>query len=278
MKQILHYLLAASFLLGSSAFAAELKGPKIENLADKVKILNNRVTNLENTVVTEPYFGGYGVSFAADGATKNVVLLSEVHDDGRTSYWVRSRYETSTEEISIDSVLVQRPYIANYAYAETNDLGELTYISNYIEAPDTLNYVNYNVEESEYDPVSINKTVTADTLRENWVCGGNVVSICTVTVTLNNGGAFQSAYGWSSGRALAGPITVNGMVFNDVRLEAGIAGRSDTRIRAKGIGEISRTSNNSVRQIIYYYANGASGGSLAGTPFESGQPLYGLFF
>ena len=278
MKKILNYLLAASFFLGSSVFATELKGPKIENLADKVKILQDRVTNLENTVVTEPDFGGYGVSFAADGAIKNVVLLSQVHDDGRTSYWIRSRYETSTEQISIDGALVQRPYIANYAYAETNNIGVLTDISNYIEAPDTLNYINLNVEESVYHPVSIAKTVTADTLRENWMCGGSVVNLCAVTVTLNNGGAFENAYGWSSGRALAGPITVNGMVFADVRLEAGIAGRSDTRIRAKGIGEISRTSSNSVRQIVYYHANGAFGGSLAGTPFDSGQPLDGLFF
>ena len=55
------------------------------------------------------------------------------------------------------------------------------------------------------------------------------------------------------------------------------------RIRASGIGEIFRSLKDEngdyiERSIIYYRVDGDTGGSLAGTPFDEGQPLDGVFF
>jgi hypothetical protein len=70
------------------------------------------------------------------------------------------------------------------------------------------------------------------------------------------------------------------MTFNDVRLEQNIGGSDQARVRAQGIGEILRVNHdgNWERGVIFYRANGVTGGSLAGTPFAPGQPLDGIFF
>lgn len=243
--------------------------------------IDSRVTGLENSAATTPNFSGYGMPFSADGADKNVVVQTRQLGNGNTVYNVRSRYATSTEQISINGVLTQRPFIANYVYVEVDGGGNLVFVSNYIEAPDTENYVVFNVEQTDFDVVTLNKTVTADNLKEDWLCGGGAASVCVVTVTLSSDGSYVNTYSWSSIRAISGPITVNGMVFNDVRIEE-LVNRDTVRVRAKGIGEVLRSNTQSDptadRRVLYYRVNGMTGGSLAGTPFEAGQPLDGLFF
>jgi len=232
----------------------------------------------------EPDFSGYGVPFAADGATKNVVVLKQVDpNDGSFRYYLRSRYANSTEEISIDGVPTIRPFIANYANVGTDSDGTINWISNYIDAPDTANYEVYNIEESEYDIGTLNKTVTDDTSYETFTCSGNVVLVCIGYERLNSDDSMSYIYDWSSNRVKAGPFEINGMTFNDVRMESFTGTSSAFRIRAKGIGEIYRRNvwgDGTVvdRSVIYYRSNGSTGGSLAGTPFDTGQPLEGLFF
>ena len=52
-----------------------------------------------------------------------------------------------------------------------------------------------------------------------------------------------------------------------------------TEVSAKGIGWVIRIySNNVVWRAIYYRVNGATDGSLAGTPFGTGELLDGKFF
>ena len=120
----------------------------------------------------------------------------------------------------------------------------------------------------------------ADTIREDWsLCSGGARAICVVEASLSLTGEPERTYSWSSFRSLSGPLTVNGMTFSNVRLEE-YGARNFTRVRAQGIGEVMRTSpdGGNTRRAIYYQANGATGGSLAGTPFDVGQPLQGLFF
>jgi hypothetical protein len=69
------------------------------------------------------------------------------------------------------------------------------------------------------------------------------------------------------------------MTFNDLRLESYTGPNSTFRIRAKGVGMVfSESSDGTDDLIIYYRADGVTGGSLAGTPFDTGQLLDGLFF
>lgn len=248
-----------------------------ENFSD----LESRINNLDSRFNG---FGGYGVQFSDDGDPKNVVVLATEFDNGDIAYSVRSRYATSTEQISINGVSTQRPFIANYVFVYVSAIDGITDVSNYIEAPDTENYVRYNVEETSYDPDTLAKTVTDDTKFEDWsACGGSgFISLCLIEVTLSATGEFHRNYQWSQVRALTGPITINGMTFNDVRLEHNLVS-GYLRARARGIGTVLQTpstgnSDDTTRRVIFYRANGVTGGSLAGTPFDSGQPLEGLFF
>ncbi len=199
-----------------------------------------RITALESQ---SRNFGGYGLPFSADGELKNVIVQSRTDDFGNVSYNVRSRYATSTEEISIDGVLTQRPFIANYAFASTDDQGNLQFVSNFIEAPDTEDYINFNIESSSYDPVTLQKTIDpegGDTLRESWPCSGNEVLICLVTQTENATGDITDQRTWSYARAVGvGPFTVNGLTFDDVRVDV-FLDNNNQRVRARGIGEIIR--------------------------------------
>jgi hypothetical protein len=227
-------------------------------------------------------FSGYSPGFSADGDTKNAVVLSQDLGGGNTRYQVISYYENSTETIQIDGFQVVRPYMVNSVDVNTDSTGTLVSLCNYIEAPDTIDFINYNLEESYYDLSGlpeITKIVFSDNLRESWVCGGGAAQICEGTDTLNSTGAIQFSYFGSRIQALRDSITVNGMTFNDVKLRTRVGSNNHrTRVYAKGIGKIKEVRDFGTRQIIYYYANGATEGSLSGTPFDSGQPLEGVFF
>ena len=240
--------------------------------------INDNDSRLNAMTMTD--FSGYGTPFSADGAAKNVVLLAQDLGGGATRYYVRSAYANSTETISVNGGAQVVPFIFNFVVAQTDSGGTLTSLTNYIEAPDTAAYEEFFVEQSTYDPVAITKTVTADTLRESWLCGGSGsnVNACVSTVTLSASGDFANSYSWTSARALAdGPFTVNGMTFDDVRMRE-IVNRGIFRVEAKGIGEVLRVVSGNVRRLVYYRVNGNTGGSLAGTPFEAGQSLDGVFF
>jgi len=226
------------------------------------------------------------VGFSAEVADKNVVVLAADFGGGSICYSIRSRYENSTEQISIDGVLTVRPFIANYASVCVVS-GTITSIDNYIEAPDTSDYVTYHIEESTYDVNTFVKTVNVDgdIYRETFTCSGNNLLICYPIVRLSSNGDFAYRYDFSRNQAKGGPFEISGFTFNDVRLESYTGTRNEFRARAKGIGLIYRRrldSNGSTTEYsaIYYQANGTEDGAanLVGTPFESGGVLDGLFF
>lgn len=294
MKNKLKNVIVVSLLFGASSFnsakaiTADELVPLLNGIFTQInqafaqigQVLDDHETRISNIEDAFPNMGGYSMGFSADGGPKNVVVATEVQENGDIFYHVRSRYATSLEQISINGVLTQRPFIANYAFVHTDSNGTLITVSNYIEAPDTDQYIVYNVEASNYDPVSLVKTVVDDTLREDWsLCKYGQITICMPDVSLSQTGEHVRTYTWSSIRGLSGPLNLNGMTFTDVRLEQNISS-NNARARAKGIGEVFRAANDGSweRRAIYYRANGVSGGSLAGTPFDVGQPLFGEFF
>ena len=223
-------------------------------------------------------FSGYSSGFSSEGAVKNVVVQSQFLESG-IRYHVRSFYASSIDTVSIDGDDIHRPFFGVYASADTDFSGNVVGIYSYIETPDTEDYINYNIEASHYDPVSLVKFVDADNQRESWVCNGGGITVCLYTDTLTDG-TFQYNGIRTQVRALSGPFVLNGMTFNEVRIEHD-QGQSNnrTRLRAKGIGEIlRRDAGQNDRELIYFQANGTTGGSLMGTPFAPGGLLDGLLF
>ena len=179
--------------------------------------------------------------------------------------------------VSIDGVLTQRPFFGEYLNVTTDGGGNVTSVGNYIETPDTVDYINYNIEQSTYDNMGVKISIDDDTLRESWVSNGGQINFTLATATLTNG-TFVSHYTRTLIRSLTGPFTVNGMTFNEIRVENQL-GSDRLRIRAKGIGPVFQSDPGRENwELIYYRANGATGGSLVGTPFATGGALAGIFF
>ena len=250
-----------------------LTATTLDNIKSAVNDNDTRITSLE---APGPDFSGFGTGFSGDGAPKNVRIMSQPNGGGGTNYILSILFESSTEMVSIDGGSIQRPFFGVFPFVQTDNVGNVIGVSNLIETPDTVDYITYNIEQSSYDP-SFVKTVTDDTLRESYVCNGGRLQFCLATDTLTDG-TFQDNYTRTMVRSLSGPFTVNGMTFNEVRVENQL-GNDRLRIRAKGIGEVFRSQpSQNDRELIYYRANGTTGGSLAGTPFAAGGELENFFF
>jgi hypothetical protein len=223
---------------------------------------------------------GFGLPFAADENNRNVIVTSRVNPDGSVDYLLRIRFQATTFQISVNGTPTNVPFVAMYPNVFTDSGGNPTFVYNYIEAPATLDYVDYLVEESEYDPGTLAKTVTKDT--ERWVdtCGsevGGAVLMCISRVTASLDDSFQYFWFYRRGaQVVLGPYEVNGLSFSNVLMETR---RGDNyRLRAEGIGTILRGQAGSTLNVIYYRVDGQTDGSLAGTPFAAGAALEGLFF
>ena len=83
----------------------------------------------------------------------------------------------------------------------------------------TEDFINYNIEESYYDPFTLKKKVISSNLRESFECKGKKIQICLVIDTLAKDGTFQSNDFRIQVRVLTGPFVVNGMTFKKVRIE-----------------------------------------------------------
>ena len=240
---------------------------------------DTRLSIVETVAGISSNYSGYGTPFSADGAPKNVVLLRQVSGDGSGIYFLRSRYANSVEQVSIQGVMTTRPFIANYVAVTFDTNGALTSASNYLEAPLTSNYVNYVVEQSIYDVSTAAKTITDDTRHDVWTSSGSD-AVRTMNIAVSINGVPSQTEHYADVRTLLGPGTVDSMSFDDL---LGFHRQSTSsltyRIRAKGIGDVMWMRHGSpLTKIIYYRVDGATGGSLAGTPFDTGQVFDGVFF
>jgi len=248
------------FAPGNPILAEEVN----ENFDD----LDTRLTGVEDSL-NRFDFSGYWVGFPAQGQPSNVVLLGRYNGDGTIfGYYIRSTSNGSGDEIIVNGVSTARQYIAHYSFIGVDSDGTtINQINDYIESPDTEEYLTYLLEDSEFDPVSLVKTILpdGDTLRGTESCGNSVVQICVIQYTLSANGAFHSVSDYSRGRVLATNINIGGgwPVFPDVRLEKSF-GSGQLRIRAKGIGTIYQRYDSGYDRLLYYRNDGVTGGSLAG--------------
>ena len=251
----------------------------MNNIKSAVNDNNARLSVVESASGISTDFSGYGTPFSADGAPKNVVVLRRLDSDGSGSYHVRSRYANSIEQVSVEGVMKTRPFIANYAYIAFDSNGDLTNANNWIEAPLTANYLDYVVEESTYDVSNAAKTVVGDTRRDVWV-GSSTGPIQTGNVTVYTSGIATSLEQYHDVRTKLGSGNIDSLAFADLMgFHRHYNTTNSYRVRAKGIGDVMHMFNGStVRKIIYYQVDGVTGGSLAGTPFDSGEVFHGVFF
>ena len=269
-----------TFESGTPALASEVN----ENFSD----LDTRVTSVENQS-PGPDFSGFGLPFSADGAPKNVIVLNYYDQDlGETIYALRIRYANSTDTVSVNGTPTIRPFIASYPTVVTDNTGQIISVRSYIDTPDAENYQNYYIEVADYDPDGTNKQIYDDTSVGTESCVGGASRICMGSTTSSSpaidGNWWHNAYN----RAVTNNYILesNGWNFDQVTLEVRTTGGDERlRIRAKGIGLIFQRygnynygSSDPSASAIYYRVNGETRGSLAGTPFDVGQPLHGLFF
>lgn len=227
---------------------------------------------------TSPDFSGYSQPFSALGEPKNVIVQVRANGNLTKSYTIRSRYQNNTEQVIINGVPTVPPLIARYDFVRVDTDGKVTYIETYAETPATEDYLNYSAEYAVLDPVTLDKTIVDDTWSESWNCnGGGAISTCSWIGSVS-GTPVQNNI-WVSVYSLLGAGTINGIAFSELRGETNTY-TSDTRyrVRAKGIGEVLRQDSGRPRVAIYYRVNGATGGSLEGTPFAPGAPLAGVLF
>lgn len=250
--------------------------------------VDTRVAALETTATTQASdndFNGYYLPFAAAGEAKNVIVLRRTNSDGTVTYQARVRH-SSGQTISVNGTPTARTHIASYVWAPASSIGSTvaTDASDYIESPETTNYVDFLVEDSHIDLNNGNlKTVNTNGDVERWIdqssSGTNGLrSVGPIRVEIND--VFNRYTHYSSQYIGKLPTsTIEGITYNDVAVQQRLGG-GHSRLRAKGIGTIFQIQNGQpTRAAVYYRVNGQTGGSLSGTPFEPGVGnLDGLFF
>jgi hypothetical protein len=287
--------LSISLIAYSGSYAAGLPSIKDDvdtnttNISINTTGIANNTADIESNALdidvlqqnTAADYSGYGTPFSTEGAPKNVIVSKGSNSDGSGAYYANIFYANSTEQISIDGMMTTPSLIGKYVFAFFDSNGILTYVGTSTEAPETTEYLEYAVENSTLDIGTGAKTVDDDSYSYTDTCtGSGAIGACDSIEKISG---VQSEISQSHViRVLLGSGSIGSMSFNDLLGRdkfSGTGTRRDYRVHAKGIGRILRLRSGSPAQrVIYYDVNGATGGSLAGTPFESGAVPFGGFF
>ena len=254
-------------------------GPDVRVILDTVESNETRITVLEQGIPAVD-LTGYGLPFSELGNPINVVVLKRDNGNGTFSYSVRTRYANDTDQISVQGSLITPPWIANSGSVDVDSGGTIISIKQYIEAPMTSNYLDYTVEDKNLDPANPANTLSlnSDNIREIWSCSGDgAVSTCSVESRIDD--VYNTSFTPVNVYTPLGAGTINGMPFANLRgSNSSYVRFPQYRVRAKGIGTVIDIGLGRPLIAIYYRVNGATGGSLIGTPFEPGQPMDGIWF
>jgi len=248
----------------------------LNNFKSAVNSNDARITSLN----LADDFSGYFTPFSAIGAAKNVIVTKTINFDGSGTYRADIFYENSIEQISIDGVMITPKFIAKYVEVNFGTNGALTgalFVT--IESPKTIAYRDVVAENTTFDIISGAKSpVDDDTSYIDTCIGSGALEACVTVTKLK--GVQTSIRQVHVIRTLLGSGSIGSMAFSDLLSRQKHSGtRLDYRVHAKGIGRILRfQSDNAAQRVIYFDVDGATGGSLAGTPFDSTAAPFGTIF
>jgi len=275
-----------TFSTGDPILASEVNG-NFTDLDTRLDTNDSRLTSLEAPKTVTNYFSGYWSGFSALGSPKNVVVLESLYSDGSKLYSIRSQYHNSTETVSVNGSPIVAPLIAKYFWISVDATGVVTYIGGESEAPATTDYLDYTIEAFSYDITGTIKTIelAGDGLPDDrrsqdseWLGGGSIghLKVIETTTGIGQTDAFHALRAYTH----LGAGTINGIQFPDLRGSNRMWSQGhEYRVYAKGIGMVFRIRYDTrANVVIYYQANGNTGGSLAGTPFAPGAVLDGKLF
>jgi len=225
-------------------------------------------------------------SLSDDKSLRNVLVFKQ--DFGTASnvfYQIRMLYQGSANsQLSVDGVPTTFSFIGEFPGVTTASDGvTLVSLRNFREGRNSTTEIRHNLERSTIDPISKAITITRDTtFRIETECFTpsfeNVFRHCysQEESIFDNSILFITDVSRVQSR-IAGPLTVNGMTFNDVILESRPRDNRN-RYRAQGVGVILVSRGDLPSELIWYRIDGIRVGNLAGTPFAAGGPAAGIFF
>lgn len=277
-----------TFSSGTPAVADEVNA-NFNALKNAIDTNTGEIANLAPTELGS----GYSTlpPYSAAGAPKNLVILKNTASDGRIRYYLRIAFEDSS-----GNKYWHFPYVRTGTDGTTAEYWDNTVYEISDTSSLSWTYTDYATESGA--PTGTTPSVVSSQIEELDVIIGKAyvgktrVGILRGKQVLSSSSDFgKTSYQFYSRSYISGSstnnsnlqsITINSMTFNDVyyRLDVDSNGTQRMRIGARNIGMIYENSGSGFdhKEIIYYRVDGTSGGSLSGTPFESGGFAYGYFF
>ena len=279
----------------SAGFAAEPEklNENFQVLEDAINTNGDTITTLSGTAIT----GYSSVPPFPSSATEpeNLVILREMNTDGTIAYRLRIAY------IANDGTAI-------WDFASVNTAADGTTVTSWSnlrwESPTaaTLRVRTEIIFNREFGspPLAVPSVVSGIEDQEEFCFNPRVDSVARYCIeraeqTLAghpNVGRVDyrvntriPMLGSSADRAVGNSVTINGITFTDIAYRFDVRDPFSNRIRiiANGIGLIYHKTDGTIRyhntqEIIWYRVNGATAGSLAGSPFDAGGDAVGVFF
>ena len=233
-------------------------------------------------------FDNFRDPFSPQDAPRNVLVLRQDYNDGRTTYRIRMRYfNSNSETVQINGLDTVFSYLAVYGNIGYDATGGLLFVNKLVDGMDdplyerySTNRVFFNIGDLSQPPFPDERSCsTIDTYSAN----DSVRTIVRQMLNYDNGFETQDdrllvrLHSLSSGYHGA---EMNGIFFAEdvaVKHEQRPEGGSRIRIRDVGTVEIFFDGNPSAK-LVYYDVDGRTGGSLNGTLIDVGTEVYNLFF
>ncbi len=256
----------------------------------KIDDLDNRVTSLENSGGnTNPppiNYSSFVMPFSTSGQPRNFVVLRRDNDNGTTTYSIRLRYENGANEtLTINGTDRAFSYFAAYGSVTVDQGGNIISVSKGIDGTDDTSYTIYAHSSTTYDPTTLTPIVdpnprTFETI-DNFTGEGALRNVIQTTTTHDETGSTTRTAIVSRIYTIGTGYEANGINFGQTPFRVEHRSRGSSRIRIQGIGTVetfgSGTFSTTPNRVVYYSVNGQTGGSLAGTPYQIGSPIYNLF-
>ncbi len=256
---------------------------KIDDLDSRVISLENSGSSNNNTAAD---YEGFSMPFSESGQPRNIVVLRRESTDGSgsTTYNLRLRYENSDgQTLTINGADRTFAYLAVYGSVTVGSNGDIIYISKFVDGTDDTSYTTYAGGQINYDPSTLTPIVDQSPrtyeVTDIFYGEGAIRNVANYTTSYTGTSAHNSNSIILRTYVLGIGYEANGINFGQTPFRVEHRSRGAGRIRVKGIGTVEQFTSGSSgpNRVIYYNVDSQTGGSLSGTPFEVGSPIYNLF-